>query len=111
MLLIILIFLFIIYCILEAFKYNKLEFEETTTKRKGKSRYKEIKTLNSKIVVLKTIIYTLFFILLILNHFLDPLSGSTGFKGLISILVISGVFLGLCIRDVFRIRRAKNEKK
>lgn len=109
MILTLLVFLFVIYTILETFKYSKPEFEEDKTRIRKKDKYKKIKVLNKKIVYLKAPIYFLFYVLLILNHFLDPLSNSAGWKGFILILVIAGIFLGVCIIDIVKIR--KKEKK
>lgn len=111
MLLALLIFLFVLYCILEGFKYNKPEYEESVTHFKKKPTLKEVKTLNKKIVYLKSFVFFLFFSLLIANHFIDPLSKSTGIKGLVALLMVTLIIWLICIRDIVKIRRAKDEKK
>ena len=110
MLLTLIIFLFILYCILEGFKYNRPEYEESVSRIKKKTKLKEIKNLNKRIVYLKSFIFFLFFLLLIINHFIDPLSNSTGLKGLIAILSVSLIILFICIKDLLDIRRLSNEK-
>ncbi len=110
MLIAFLIFLFVLYCILERFKYNKPEFEESVTRFKKKASLKEVKTLNKKIVYLKFFIFILFSALLIVNHFLDPLSKSAGIKGLIILLLVTLVIWIICVRDIYIIRRSSNEK-
>ena len=110
MLLAFMVFLFVLYCILEGFKYNRPEYEEAVTKFSKKPKYKEIKTLNEKIVYLKSFVFFLFFVLLIIHHFIDPLSKSTGLKGLAALVLVSLIIWFICIRDIIVIRRAKNEK-
>ena len=107
MMTILLVFLFIIYCILEAFKYGKSEFTEEVSKKRNIEYYKEIKVLNRRIVYLKCFIFSVFFILLLVNHFLDELSKSSGIKGFLMIVVVSIFFMFICILDIVKIRRNK----
>ena len=105
MLFALLIFLFVLYCILEGFKYNRPEYEESVSRFNKKPKLKEVKTLNKKIVYLKSFIFFLFFSLLIINHFVDPLSKSAGAKGLIALIGVSLIIWAICIRDIVIVRR------
>lgn len=110
MLMISLVFLFIMYCILEGFKYNKPEYTESESRLKKKKYLKANKTLIKKIVYLKSFVFLLFFTLLIAHHFIDPLSRSTGIKGLLTLLSVTMIIWCVCIKDITRIRRPKNNE-
>ena len=100
-----LIFLFILYSILEKFKYEKIDYSEIEEEEKTHNTLKADRKLSKEITIIKLIIYSIFYILLIINHFVDPLSKSTGIKGFIISLLIASFFLIICIVDYIKVRK------
>ena len=100
-----LIFLFILYSILEKFKYEKTDSNYIEEEEKTHNTLKTDRKLSKEITILKLFIYIIFYILLIINHFVDPLSKSTGIKGFIISLLIASIFLIICIVDYIKVRK------
>lgn len=100
------VFLFILYCILESSKYQTLEYVEKS--KDSKTGYKKTRKLNKKIVCLKLIVYLLLIVLVTVNHFIEPLSRSTGILGLLLTIAVLSIFLIMCIIDCVKLRRSKS---
>lgn len=107
MIIAVIIFLFILYCILETSKYNKLNYE--VINKKNKEKLKKNKTLNKPICYIKFVVYSVLYAFVIINHFSDPLSRSGGVKSLIVLLLAMTFFMVICIIDVVKVRK-RNEK-
>lgn len=109
MIIAVIIFLFVLYCILETCKYNKLTYE--VINKKNKELIKKKKNLNRNICYIKIAVYLTLYTLVIINHFSDPLSKSGGIRSLIILLVPLTFFLIICIIDVVKVRNnnAKNK--
>jgi hypothetical protein len=104
----IIVFLFVLYCILEACKFNKLSYEMISDK--DKEKLKRNKTLSRPIVYTKMGVYVLLYLTVIINHFSDPLSRSGGAKSFLVLVIAMTFFLIVCITDVVKVRKS-NEKK
>ena len=103
------IFLFVLFCILGSSKYGKLEYE--LTKKEEKEYLKKRKRLSKKVVILKLIVYSLLFLTVMINHFFNPLSKSSGASGFLILLMSMSVFQIICILDFIKVRRLKDESK
>jgi len=91
-------FLFIIYILLECFKFNK-----GIHKKDGKVVVK--KELNRAVVYIKAFIIATLLILLTINHFTDTLSKSGGVRSFLCVIFLTCIMIGVSIRDILKIRR------
>ena len=108
MIIALIIFLFVLYCILETCKYNKLSYKVIDIGNERK--LKKNRVLNKRVCYAKIVVYTLLYIVVIINHFIDPLSNSGGMNSFIILLLAMTFFMTVCIIDVVKVRKLKNDK-
>ncbi len=99
----VIVFLFILYCILETSKYSRLDYEYVKEGKERKLRKKHY--LNPPIVHIKLVVYMLMYLVVIINHFTDPLTRSGGIRGFIITLMGMTFFMVICIIDEIKVRK------
>ena len=108
MIIAVIVFLFVLYCILETCKFNKVRYEMVGSG--DRKKLKKNRKRNKGVCYAKIVVFTLLYIMVIINHYTDPLSNSGGIRSFLILLVGMTFFMAVCIIDIVKVRNTKDDK-